>query len=471
MQFLGSGNMASMPYFVLSPSAIACIIGYFHGPDREIPTPAEDYRKATIDLIIPAYNEQNNVALCLESVIKQTVKPRHIYLIDDGSTDQTAQFATEYADDKGLNLTVLSKKTREGKTPAVSWAAHESDADVLVVLDADTTLRSENYIERLVQELYQGVGIACACGVVLPEFERDRAKLLEQPEIQDFLLNHPEIATSQNQGLIRNTLLLLSNYYREELYLYLQKFIYHGEMVFFGSIINPVGCAVAYRRQYILDIFDHYFARFGFNLTSSEDIFIGFAFADKGYRNIQLNDVYALTTEPRFFQMPKQIKMWSSAFLQSCYYFDDLVRTPLKAPKKWYHAFKNYLNPMNPDVQKRRIIHEAYRQSFNPTITKAYGRPIGWFIFTSLLEKISYPTILIILMILGYWKAIEITVLAEVTIYTIMIGFMHKNRRIRNILKSLLMTPIRYGYLAFDMLFILNFAKELWITKNREWRK
>lgn len=463
--------MASMPYFVLSPSAIACIIGYFHGPDRETPTPAEDFKQATIDMVIAAHNEQNNILLCLESITKQTLKPETIFLIDDGCTDKTLQFAMEFAQERNINLCVSHKKTSEGKTPGIAWATHESKADVLIVLDADTTLRSENYIERLIQELYQGVGIACACGVVLPEFDTDRTHLLEQPELQKFLLKYPEIASPKNHGFWQNIQQVIANYYREELYLYLQKFIYHGEMVFFGSIINPVGCAVAYRRKYLLDVLEHYSAQLGFNLTSSEDIFIGFAFAAKGYRNIQLNDVYALTTEPRLLQMPKQIKMWSSAFLQSCYYFDDLVRTPLKAPKKIYHDLKEYVRPSHPDVQKRRVIHEAYRQSFNPMITKEYGRPIGWFIFTSLLEKISYPTILIIFMLLGYWNAVAITILAEVTIYTLMIGVMHKNRRIRNVLKSILMTPIRYGYLAFDFFFLLNFAKDLWITKNRNWRK
>ena len=43
----------------------------------------------------------------------------------------------------------------------------------------------------------------------------------------------------------------VTNLYREVLYLFLQRFIYRGQMVFFGTIPNPVGCAVAYRRKYV----------------------------------------------------------------------------------------------------------------------------------------------------------------------------------------------------------------------------
>ncbi len=463
--------MASISYFVLSPSAIACIIGYLHGPDRATPTPAEDYQKATIDLIIPAHNEATNIMLCLESIAQQTVQPARIFIVDDGSSDNTSQIAQDFASFKGLNIQIYRKEVAEGKTPALSMVAKESTADVLLVVDGDTILRSENYIARTVEELYKGVGIACACGVILPEFDSDRLNLLDQPQLRDFIKEHPEVAIPKNGTINHKLQQVLTNYYREELYLFLQKFIYHGEMIAFGSIINPVGCAVAYRRKYLLDLLQHYHANLGHNLTTSEDIFIGFAFADKGYRNIQLNDVYALTCEPRLFKLPRQLVLWSSSYLQSCYYFDDLVKTPFKIIRVFFRWLKGKFTSEQAEIAHKRKIVEAYRQSFAPEITQKYGRPIGWFVFTSLLEKISFPTVMLIFIILGKWEVLGLTILAEVTLYTLIIGIMHKNKRVRNILKSLCLTPLRYLYLALDFFVTLNFAKDLWITKNREWRK
>ena len=77
--------------------------------------------------------------------------------------------------------------------------------------------------------------------------------------------------------------------YREVLYLFLQRFVYRGQMVFFGTITNPVGCAVAYRRKYVEALFDFVGPVLGDDLTNSEDIFIGMGMLNEGYRNIQLD--------------------------------------------------------------------------------------------------------------------------------------------------------------------------------------
>ena len=60
--------MATIPYFVLSPSTILSLSGILRGQRRD----------AHIDVVIPALNEAENIVLCLASVLHQIVRPRWI---------------------------------------------------------------------------------------------------------------------------------------------------------------------------------------------------------------------------------------------------------------------------------------------------------------------------------------------------------------------------------------------------------
>ena len=50
-----------------------------------------------ISIIIPAYNIEDYISICLDSVMKQTEKDIEIIVVDDGSTDKTKEIIDEYA--------------------------------------------------------------------------------------------------------------------------------------------------------------------------------------------------------------------------------------------------------------------------------------------------------------------------------------------------------------------------------------
>lgn len=459
--------MAFIPYFVIGPTSILSFIGMMYGPDKTVPTPAEDWRNATMDLLIPSYNEEKTVVLCLASIRKQTLQPRQIILIDDASSDRTVEFARAYADEMKMNLKTIKRTSNEGKTPGVYQVACESDADVLALVDADTTLKSPHYLERLVMELYQGVGIASACGMVLPLSEKERKIEYAASNLEDFSQRHPEIGFSPDSTRFHLFQRAITNGYREELYLFLQDYIYTGEMVFFGTLVFPLGCAVVYRRKYIKRVFEKYLPIFGFDLTTSEDIFFGFEFIAQGYRNISVRDVTALTTEPRISKLYKQMFKWSSSYLQSSFYFNHLSLTPFKM----WRNLRNKYDVEHKKIKEKRKIKEAYRQAFGIDYTSKYGRNIGWFVFTTVLEKITFPTFIISMLLLRAWEVLLITLSAEVLLYALVITCLCKKNRIKNFFKAILYNPIRYSIVLWDLYVIANFMLDLWVTKNRSWRK
>ena len=522
-------TMATMPYFVISPSTVLSLWGLMRGPDKTIPTPAEDWRQAKVDVIIPALNESSTIVMCLASVLRQTMRPRRILLIDDGSTDGTIERARAFCQHHGVELTAIRRRKPIGKTPTIKRQARELDSDVEFILDGDTILESENYIERTVQELYQAVGIASAFGTVLPIRQKDQRNAEAVPEVRSFLAANPEAGSEERKPAIRRFAQGVTNLYREVLYLYLQRFLYRGQMVFFGTTSNPVGCAVAYRRKYVRSLFDYISPILGDDLTNSEDIFIGLAMLNEGYRNIQLTDICARTVEPEVQRLPRQVYLWSSSFFQSCYYFDPLLRSPFKAVKRWrsergqrspgaavkperrlipspamgtpalasgvstdFPVSVPLSRPMqsaalaNPAAQfadglggsgrpltgaERRVIAEPYRQAFGRKRTADFGRPAGWTLLMSAIEKVFFPTSLLIMVILQWWEALWVTVAAETFICMMALFLVMKGERLTYAFKGLAITPIRYALLGLDLLTMGRFATDLWLTNDRRWRK
>ena len=462
--------MATTPYFVLSPNLVLSLIGLMHGPDETIPTPAQKWEEATVDVIIPALNEEKNIVMCLYSLLQQTIRPNNIILVDDGSTDHTILYAKAFCEKHGMGIHIIHRDHPIGKTPTIKRQAREFTSDVEFILDADTVLESPNYIERTVQELYKGAGIASACGTILPIRDKDRKALLASPEITAFNKIYIEADMFLKQDWLHILTRKMSNIYREVLYLFLQKFVYHGQMVFFGSITNPVGCAVAYKREYIKELFDQYEPIFGDDLTNSEDIFIGFALLKHGYRNVQLMDVYARSQEPEIENIPREIYMWSSSFFQSCYYFDDLVRSPFKSLKRYRHH-KKMEELHGEEIAKKRKIAEPYRQAFGDQQTTQYGRPMGWVILLSLVEKTLFPTTLLVMLLLQAWEPLLITMLAETVISVGILAYLNKGKRFEYIFKGVLATPIRYSSIMFDLVTMLIFIKDIWFGKKKGWRK
>jgi glycosyltransferase involved in cell wall biosynthesis len=411
-------------------------------------------------VVIPALNEEKNIVLRLSSIMRQTIKPEHIILVDDGSNDKTVEFAENYCKTHNREVVIIRRAHPLGKTPTIKRQSREFDADVEFILDGDTVLESPDYIERTVRELYQGAGIASACGTVLPLREKDRMRL--KPEDVG-----EEIVPRATEHRMPRVFHAITNLYRDVMYMMLQRFIYRGQMVFFGSITNPVGCAVAYRRKYVKDLFDQYEPLLGDDLTNSEDIFIGFAMIDQGYRNIQLEDVVARSEEPQVQKLPRQLYLWSSSFLQSCYYFNNLMRSPFNGLKRWYHK-----RHTPKDIEQKRKIQEQYRQPFGRAFTEKYGRPMGDVVFLSALEKLSFPLAILLMIWFRAWEPLGVTVAAEGLLFLIvLVSISPKGEKLAYLIKGILTLPLRYLAVLMDFVTMLRFAFDLWITRSRRWRK
>ena len=54
-------------------------------------------KKPKVTIIIPAYNSQEYIGRCLDSVFAQTFQDFEVLVINDGSTDETGEIVKKYA--------------------------------------------------------------------------------------------------------------------------------------------------------------------------------------------------------------------------------------------------------------------------------------------------------------------------------------------------------------------------------------
>ena len=94
--------------------------------------------KPKVSVIVPAYNEEKVIARTLQSILRSKYENYEIIVIDDGSTDRTADIAESFVPGN-RHLTVI-RHANKGKWHAVDLGVLHSDAPIFLIVDADTLL-------------------------------------------------------------------------------------------------------------------------------------------------------------------------------------------------------------------------------------------------------------------------------------------------------------------------------------------
>lgn len=123
-----------------------------------------------------AYNEEENVAKTIESVLSQTLRPKMWVIVSDGSTDGTDEIVKEYAE-KNECIRFL----RRPRTPGHNFGAKvralgtgmallaDVEYDYIGNVDADLTIEP-SYFESLLARLGDNPSLGIAGGFVFEEY-------------------------------------------------------------------------------------------------------------------------------------------------------------------------------------------------------------------------------------------------------------------------------------------------------------
>ena len=114
--------------------------------------------KPTISVIIPLYNKEREIEGTVRSVLAQTRLPEEIVVVDDGSTDRSAEIVRKIASP----LVRLIPQANAGECAARNRAIAEARSEYVALLDADDEWEPGFLaeIESLIGE-FPGCGVYC----------------------------------------------------------------------------------------------------------------------------------------------------------------------------------------------------------------------------------------------------------------------------------------------------------------------
>lgn len=106
-------------------------------------------------IVIPAHNEEEFISLTLESLVSQTLLPKKVIIVNDNSTDSTAEIVQAFAKDNPF-ITLVEKKSSAIHLPGSKviqafqkgFETLDENYDVIVKLDADLIFPN-NYFETI----------------------------------------------------------------------------------------------------------------------------------------------------------------------------------------------------------------------------------------------------------------------------------------------------------------------------------
>ena len=121
-------------------------------------------------IVIPAHNEQESIGLTLDSLIKQTLLPKQIVVVNDNSTDETGDIVDAYAHNYSW-ISLIDNKSSNEHLPGTKiinafykgYEALDENYDIICKFDADLIF-PENYLEQISHHFTVNPNLGMASG-------------------------------------------------------------------------------------------------------------------------------------------------------------------------------------------------------------------------------------------------------------------------------------------------------------------
>lgn len=108
-------------------------------------------KKLKLSIIIPAYNVENYLKDCIESIIIQDLKNIEVLLVDDGSTDQSGKICDEYA--QKIPYIKVIHQINKGLSGARNTGIRNTTGEYIMFLDSDDYIYPKTNLSKIITNL------------------------------------------------------------------------------------------------------------------------------------------------------------------------------------------------------------------------------------------------------------------------------------------------------------------------------
>jgi glycosyltransferase involved in cell wall biosynthesis len=112
---------------------------------RSIPSPTltatATTRLPSVSIVIPAFNEESVIERCVRAALDQSIAAHEIIVVDNRSTDRTAEIVRAIAAEPGADrLRLVEQHTSQGLVPSRNAGFEAATGEILGRIDADTVI-------------------------------------------------------------------------------------------------------------------------------------------------------------------------------------------------------------------------------------------------------------------------------------------------------------------------------------------
>ena len=151
-------------------------------------------------LLICTRNRPVDIFDCLQTVLKQSVMPTQILIVDSSDGDETQKLCQDFIESKSLSCLLLYVRSEKGLTLQrnVGLGLVQSNFDLVHFIDDDVLL-DPKYIENLNRAFYANLDLVGASGMVLGGSRRP-PRLTARLALRDSKIPGKVLASGYNVG-------------------------------------------------------------------------------------------------------------------------------------------------------------------------------------------------------------------------------------------------------------------------------